>query len=45
MTHLALDSSEEDHWGSLLGGEGDAFPGASTTCLRGSVIPPGSLGP
>ena len=43
MTHLGLGSSKEDPWRSLLGGR-DAFPGASTTCLRGSAIPLESLG-
>ena len=43
MTHLGLGSSKEGPWGSLLGGRG-AFLGASTTCLRSSTIPLGSLG-
>ena len=43
MTIFVLGSSEEDPWGSLLGGRG-AFLGGGTTCLRSSAIPLGSLG-
>ena len=44
ITHFGLGSSEEDPWGSLLGGRGwVAFPGTSVTCL-GSAVPLRSLG-
>ena len=45
MTHFELGSSEEDPWGSLLGGRGlSAFPGTNVTCLGSSIVPLGSLG-